>query len=273
MAALMDILRDFRPAEGEALRIDGVQVQPFAAVNPHQLHIEAAVDAVAKIVVVHTATDTSSIDISVGEGARLEFTEVFMAEAFSEVAICQAASSACHVTVVQLASANGSYDFHLDGADAENKFNGVFLASAEEHCVVKLRTNHNAADCRSNSTVKGVAAGCAIGEFRGMVYVSPDAQRTDARQQSRNILLSDAARITTEPQLEIYADDVKCTHGATVGQMDADAILYMRQRGLSELQARRLQIEGFVGDVVNRCGIEPLCEALSEALKTKMEQL
>ena len=138
---------------------------------------------------------------------------------------------------------------------------------------VKLRTAHNAADCRSDSYVKGVAGGQAVGEFCGLVYVAPGAQRTDARQQSRNILLSETARITTQPQLEIYADDVKCSHGATVGQMDADAVLYMRQRGLSEAQARRLQIEGFVGDVVTRCGIEPLCGAVMELASAKMEKL
>ena len=76
-----------------------------------------------------------------------------------------------------------------------------------------------------------------------------------------------------QPQLEIYADDVKCSHGATVGQMDSEAVLYMRQRGLSEVQARRLQIEGFVGDVVRRCGVEPLCETMMEAVRAKMEKL
>ena len=103
--------------------------------------------------------------------------------------------------------------------------------------------------------------------------MAPDAQRTDAQQQSRNILLSDAARIDTRPQLEIYADDVKCTHGATVGQMDDEAVFYMRQRGLSEVQARRLQIEGFAADVVGRCGIEPLRDALTELVAAKMERM
>ena len=148
-----------------------------------------------------------------------------------------------------------------------------FLAAGQEHCVVRLRTNHNVPDCRSNSYIKGVAGGTAVGEFCGLVYVAPDAQRTDAQQQSRNVLLSDTARITTMPQLEIYADDVKCSHGATVGQMDADAILYMRQRGLSEAQARRLQIEGFVGDIVRRCGVEPLGEAVLELAAEKLEKL
>ena len=91
-----------------------------------------------------------------------------------------------------------------------------FLAAGQEHCVVRLRTNHNVPDCRSNSYIKGVAGGTAVGEFCGLVYVAPDAQRTDAQQQNRNILLSETARITTQPQLEIYADDVKCSHGATV---------------------------------------------------------
>lgn len=108
-----------------------------------------------------------------------------------------------------------------------------------------------------------------MGEFGGLVYVAPDAQRTDARQQSRNMLLSRTARITTQPQLEIYADDVKCSHGATVGQMDAEAIYYMRQRGLSEAAARRLQIEGFVGDIVRRSSFEPLHEAVMELVSEK----
>ena len=211
--------------------------------------------------------------VTLAEGAQLELTELFTAEAFAEVSVKQAARSRCRLTTVLLSSANASYRIDLDGADAENELGGVFLAAGEEHCVLKLHTAHNVADCRSDSYVKGVAGGQAVGEFCGMVYVAPDAQRTDARQQSRNILLSRTARITTQPQLEIYADDVKCSHGATVGQMDAEAILYMRQRGLSEAQARRLQIEGFVGDVVTRCGIEPLCGAILERAAAKIETL
>ena len=174
---------------------------------------------------------------------------------------------------MQLSSANASYRIDLDGADAENELGGGFLAAGNEHCVVKLRTGHNVADCRSNSYIKGVAGGQAVGEFCGMVYVAPDAQRTDARQQRRWLPWRRPAGTPPQPQLEIYADDVKCSHGATVGQMDAEAILYMRQRGLSEAQARRLQIEGFVGDVVTRCGIEPLCGAILERAAAKIETL
>lgn len=273
MEPILDIIRGLRAADGELLRIAGAETEPFAAVDPRKLRIEAAAGASARIVVLHTAPDMSVLEVELAEGAQLELTELFTAEAFAEVSVKQAAHSRCRLTTVQLASANASYRIDLDGADAENELGGVFLATGGEHCVVKLRTVHNVADCRSDSYIKGVAGGQAVGEFSGLVYVAPDAQRTDARQQSRNILLSETARITTQPQLEIYADDVKCSHGATVGQMDADAILYMRQRGLSEAQARRLQIEGFVGDVVGRCGIEPLCGAIMERAAAKIETM
>lgn len=128
-------------------------------------------------------------------------------------------------------------------------------------------------DCTSRSLIKGVASGNAYGEFVGLVYVAPDAQQTDAQQQCRNILLSPTARIDAKPQLEIYADDVRCSHGATVGQVDDDAILYMRQRGLTESEARRLQIEGFAGDIVGRCGIEVVKEALAEAVIKRLEKI
>ncbi|WP_418991148.1 SufD family Fe-S cluster assembly protein [Alistipes sp.] len=273
MERIEEILHAFYPVRGEALCVTGADERIYAAVDPRKLLVELEAGASARLVVVHRSPDMSSLRLVVGEGARLEVTELFTAEAFAEISAEQAARSSCSLTAVQLTSANASYTVDLNGADAENRLGVVFLAAGEEHCVVKLRTNHQVADCRSDSFVKGIAGGCAVGEFCGLVYVAEDAQHTDARQQSRNLLLSETAHITTRPQLEIYADDVKCSHGATVGQMDAEAVLYMRQRGLSLSQARRLQIEGFAGDIVRRCGIEPLCEAVMEAVSAKMEKL
>jgi Fe-S cluster assembly protein SufD len=129
-----------------------------------------------------------------------------------------------------------------------------------------------AADCTSHTAVKGVAADSAHGSFSGLVYVAPDAQRTDSVQSSRNVTIGNA-RIETLPQLEIYADDVKCSHGATVGQMDSDAILYMRQRGLTTAMAKRLQIEGFVQDVAMHSAVENLKEELMELITTKLNSL
>ena len=273
METILDIIRGFRAAADGVLRIDGTAAEPFAAVDPRNLRIEIAAGASARLVVLHAAADVAALDVVLGEGAQFEFTELFAAEAFAEVRVKQAAGSCCRMTTVQLCGANATPTVELEGRDASCEAGAVLLLADEEHGVLKLRTNHRVADCRSDALVKGVAGGRAVGEFSGLVYVAPDAQRTDARQQSRNVLLSDTARIVAEPQLEIYADDVKCSHGATVGRMEDDAILYMRQRGLSEAQAQRLQIEGFVGDVVRRCGIEPLCDALAEAVAAKLERM
>ncbi len=132
---------------------------------------------------------------------------------------------------------------------------------------------HMSPDCVSRSLSKCVAAGEANLFFEGLVYVAHDAQRTAAEQNCRSLELSDTSHITAQPQLEIYADDVKCSHGATMGQVDSDAILYMRQRGLSEAQARRVQVEGFILDVVGRCNTPEVCEALQEVVSEKLQQM
>lgn len=272
MEALVDLIRSYTPAGGRLLVRDAA-AGPFVAVDPVSLDVEVAERAAGHLVVLHTKPARAALDIALKTGARLEVTEVFLAGAAAGVAVRQEAESRCRMTALVAAGADLDCRIDLDGRGAESVVGGVFLLSGEERGSVRLRTNHNAADCRSESVVRGVAGGSAAGVFRGMVYVAPDAQRTDARQQSRNILLSPAARIETQPQLEIYADDVKCSHGATVGQMDSEAVFYMRQRGLDEAQARRLQIEGFVGDVVRRCGIEPLAEALAACVAAKMEEM
>ena len=188
MEPILDIIRGLRAADGELLRIAGAEAEPFAAVDPRHLRVEAAAGASARIVVLHTAPDVSSLTLTLAEGAQLELTELFTAEAFAEVSVKQAAHSRCRLTTVLLSSANASYRIDLDGADAENELGGVFLAAGEEHCVLKLHTAHNVADCRSDSYVKGVAGGQAVGEFCGMVYVAPDAQRTDARQVRHSLV-------------------------------------------------------------------------------------
>lgn len=265
----------FRQVDGRLLRVTRACAAglPFAAVDPDRLSVEVEAGVEAALVVLHGSPDETSIDVRLAEGASLALTEIFVSEAFVECRIRQEARSRCSVMTAMFSSANVRYRTDLDGAGAESELDGVFVAGGDEHCVVELRTAHNVPDCRSRSAVKGVAGGRALGEFRGVVYVAPDAQRTDARQQSRNVLLGAEARIDTKPQLEIYADDVKCTHGATVGMMDNEAILYMRQRGLSLQQARSLQIEGFVDDIVLRCPLDAVREALVGAVAEKLEKM
>lgn len=246
--------------------------RPLLALNPRNMVVEADTTAPVKLVIVHTQTNEASVELRLGENAQLSLTEVYLAEAFAEVRISQASGSRCRIVTAELRSANVAYRINLEGRGAENELSAVFVASDSEHCTIDLTTNHLVSDCKSDSLVKGVASGRSTGEFRGLVYVAPDAQRTDAQQQSRNIEIGDA-HIVTMPQLEIYADDVRCSHGATVGQLDDDAILYMRQRGLNEKDAWRLQTEGFVNDVANRCDVEEVAEMLAEEIAAKLERL
>ena len=257
----------------ERLCVTEPVVEPRLVLNPTSLAIEVAEGASLRLLVVHDKATTSTLTVSLAHGARLEMVEYFAAEAFAEVEVEQAAESRLKLTTVEIGSANAAYTICLNGAYAESEVNGVLAIGDEEHAVMRIRTNHEVADCHSSSVVRGLAGGHATGEFHGMVYVAPDAQRTDAYQQNRNMLLSDTARIDTLPQLEIYADDVKCSHGATVGQMDQEAIYYMRQRGIDEQQARRLQLAGFIGDLVMQCGCEELCAALLEELTAKLERI
>ena len=221
-------------------------------VNPTQEVRRVAAGGVLSLVVVHTAAEPSTLEIELGEGAALHLVEAFSGGAMGSCRVRQGASSRCEITSVVTGSAEADYAVDMDGGGAENNLRGAFIAGGAERVRFGLRVSHNVGLCTSNSLVKGVAGGSASCEFNGLVYV-------------------DEARIVTKPQLEIYADDVKCSHGATVGQLDDDAILYMRQRGLSEAQARRLQIEGFVRDIVSQAG--SMGEALAEMLTEKLEEL
>lgn len=245
----------------------------YTLLDPTKYAVAVGKGDTAQLVVVHTKPASVTLSIDVGENAKLSVVELFIGETFVDCSIHQEGGSLCEVTLAELASANVSCRIDLDGAFARSELDGLFLATDKEHCEVDVRVNHNVPDCSSHSLVKGVAGGEATGTFRGLVYVAPDAQRTDAQQTSRNIELSTGARIVAKPQLEIYADDVKCTHGATVGQMDDEAILYMRQRGLGEAQARRLQMEGFVGAIAAHCAVKPVCEALYRQIVAKLERM
>ena len=155
----------------------------------------------------------------------------------------------------------------LCGEGASAEIYGVMVADGESKVKVNTKMRHLAPNCHSNQQVRGIANSNGYGLFEGLVYVAPDAQKTEAYQQSRNVLLAPTARIQTQPQLEIYADDVKCSHGATVGQMNEEQIYYMRQRGLSEEAAHKLQLGGFVREILDRIDDEALRAEFEEKLK------
>jgi Fe-S cluster assembly protein SufD len=146
----------------------------------------------------------------------------------------------------------------LDGEGAGCTLNGVYVGDGERLVDNHTTIDHAKPHCASRELYKGVLADRARAVFNGKIIVRPDAQKTDAKQTSKALLLSEHAQINTKPQLEIFANDVKCTHGAAVGQMDEEAIFYLRARGLSEAQARHMLIRAFAGDVLQYMTVEPL---------------
>jgi Fe-S cluster assembly protein SufD len=138
----------------------------------------------------------------------------------------------------------------LDGEGCGSTLNGLYMLDGEQHCDHQTMIIHAQPNCYSRELYKGVLDGKSHGVFNGKVYVDPIAQKTDGKQTNKTLLLSDKAQIDTKPQLEIFADDVKCTHGATVGRLDEQALFYMKSRGVSRELARRLLTYAFAADVL-----------------------
>ena len=138
----------------------------------------------------------------------------------------------------------------LCGPGAEAHLKGLYLCKADEKVNFRVVMHHRAPLCRSTQLFNGIAGGEAQVNFHGTIVVAPDAQQTEAYQENHNIVLTEQAKVNTKPQLEIYADDVKCSHGATVGQLNADEIFYMRSRGIPENEAKTLQMLSFLSPVI-----------------------
>lgn len=242
---------------------------PLVALNPKLLNVEVSAGAKARLVVACTDSVTASVEITLNEGAELDVVELYLKDSHVAVTVHQRQGSSLNIFSALLSSSNISYTHLLEGQHANNALNALYIATGNDHATLNLNTRHLVPECTSRTLIKGIAAHRATGEFRGLVYVAPDAQQTDAQQQSRNIEL-DNSHIVSLPQLEIYADDVRCSHGSTVGYEDKDALFYMRQRGIDETTARRLQIEGFVQDVVMHCSLEPLCSLVRDVVSDKL---
>jgi Fe-S cluster assembly protein SufD len=140
----------------------------------------------------------------------------------------------------------------LAGEGGECLINGLFIGTGRQHLDNFMHVEHASPHCGSRQFYNGILDGQAHGVFHGRIVVHQEAQKTDAKQTNRNLLLSDDAQIDTKPQLEIYADDVKCTHGATIGQIEDNALFYLQARGISEAEARKLLLMAFADECVDR---------------------
>ncbi len=157
--------------------------------------------------------------------------------------------------------------FEAEGSEA--RLDGLYLASGRQHVDNFTFIDHARPHCTSQELYKGILDGQSQGVFNGKIVVRPDAQKTDARQANKVLLLSEDATINTKPQLEIFADDVKCTHGAAVGQLDRESIFYLQARGLDLAEARRLLTYAFANDIVTRFPLESIHSRLEQALMNR----
>jgi Fe-S cluster assembly protein SufD len=158
----------------------------------------------------------------------------------------------------------------LDGEGIDCTLNGLYVGRGQQLIDNHTTIDHAQPHCGSHEVYKGILGDQSRAVFNGKIIVRPDAQKTDAKQTNKALLLSDDAQINTKPELEIFANDVKCTHGAAIGQLDDDAVFYLRSRGLGYDEARALLIHAFAGDILNRIKIVPLREHLEAALTARL---
>ena len=160
----------------------------------------------------------------------------------------------------------------LDAPGSTCTLNGLSLATGSQIIDNHTAIDHAKPHCQSHELYKSILDGASRGVFNGKIFVRKDAQKTDAKQTNQTLLLSDDATVDTKPQLEIFADDVKCTHGATVGQLAGEQLFYLRARGIDEIAARDMLTFAFAADVIDRVHVEPLREQLDTLLHTRLRE-
>ncbi len=158
----------------------------------------------------------------------------------------------------------------LDAEGVQGTLYGLYVIGGRQHVDNHTRIDHVKPHGNSREVYKGVLDGRSRSVFDGRVIVRPDAQKTDAKQTNRNLLLSKEALVDTNPELEIYADDVKCTHGATIGQLDEEQIFYLRSRGICDQAARNLLVYAFASEMVKQVHSEPVRGYLERVLRARL---
>ena len=218
---------------------------------------------------------TQVTEIFAGEGAVVDYYNLeenaSCVQRVSSTFVHQAATS--NVLVNGITLRNGitrdNYYIALDGEGCETQLCGMAIADGEKKVDVYSHIDHRAAHCTSNELFKFVLDENAIGSFSGRILVREGSQKTEAYQSNKNLCASPTAHMYTKPQLEIYADDVKCSHGATVGQLDQQALFYMRTRGISEAEARMLLQFAFMSDVIENVRLEALKDRLRQLVEKR----
>jgi Fe-S cluster assembly protein SufD len=257
--------------------------EPGATVSPRNLIV---VEKNSKLTVVESfvgATDVAYftnvvIELLIGENAVVEHCK-FQDEALSAyhiAAVHAHLGRSCNFIAHSIATgaklSRNNISTSLADEGVECVLNGLYLTRDEQLADHHMVVDHAKPHCNSHEYYNGILDGHSKGVFHGRILVRPDAQKTDAKQTNKNLLLSDDATIDTKPQLEIYADDVKCTHGATVGQLNDESIFYLRARGIGLETARRMLIHAFAGEIIDRIRYAPAREEMDKIVWDRLEQ-
>lgn len=272
---------------GFYLRIKGVLKKPIqiinissvkgnSFVNPRQL-VVLEKNAEAKIIETFVSyNNTGKIftnqvaEVFLEENAKLDSYRIQMEDSNSfqvnttQALVNQNANFTTHTFTFGGAMVRNNLNVVLGSEYCEAHLNGLFVAKNTQLIDNHTLVDHTKPNCPSNELYKGVAKDKGTGIFNGKIYVRKDAQKTNAYQSSKNILLSDDATINTKPQLEIYADDVKCSHGTSTGKVDEQALFYLKARGIGEESARKLLLQAFAQEVLDKVGIEIVKEKVTD---------
>jgi Fe-S cluster assembly protein SufD len=253
-----------------------------AAIQPRNLIIAGAN---SRFTVVESYLSSSKVpyftnavtEILAGDNAHIEHVKLQdeAAAAFHIATIAGEFGRSSQVTVHSFALggklSRNNIRAKLAGEGLECILNGLYLTRDEQLADHHMIVEHAQPHCASHEYFNGILDDKSRGVFHGRIYVHPEAQKTDAKQTNKNLLLSDNACADTKPQLEIYADDVKCTHGATVGQLNPESVFYLRSRGMCQETARRMLIHAFAGEIIERIQCGPAREVINRLVWDRLE--
>jgi Fe-S cluster assembly protein SufD len=225
------------------------------------------------------SASTAVTNLECAEGAQLRYQKLQEESPESYHVAVQNVSLAkdarCDIVNIDLGGAIGRNDLRilLQGSGAEAHINSLFLVDGVRHTDNHLHLEHQAPNTSSRAHYAGVVANKGRGVFNGMIHVTQAAQKTDAALYNKNLLLTEGAEIDTKPELEIYADDVKCAHGSTTGQLDAASLFYMRTRGVPEQVARNMLVQAFATEVVQQLATEALRDYVLNSVEQRLNEL
>lgn len=271
-------------AEGLEIKISGNVSRPLCLMCDgsqdrhirHHIHLEKE----TKLTLVEICSGTHFVnavnDIKVSEGAHL--THIRVQKNDKDVCLIRPELEAnarydLHVFALGAGVSRQEVRADLNGTNAQFNLGGAILAPAGAHHDITSVISHNSADTHSQTLVRSLVSQAGRGVFQGKIFVARDAQKVTAEQQSKALLLAQGAEVNVKPELEIYADDVACSHGSTMGDLDQNALFFLRSRGISEIEARRMLIDGFINDIVEQVGSERLQQLIHDSLEADLNRL